>query len=89
MIGKYYDFFCALPFEHFEVNVHGDVYVCCPARLRKVIGNLKEQSIAEIWNSSAIQDIRSSILDGSYKYCNYQKCGVLQKAKAHSILGVF
>lgn len=74
--------FCTKPFTWFEVvaEPRGDVYVCCPAWLKKPIGNLRRQSVEEVWNSKAAQDIRESIYDGSFKYCDRSRCPYLQAA---------
>ncbi len=61
--------FCSRPFEWLEVLFNNDVYMCCPVRLPKVIGNIKEQPVAQIWNSETAQELRQSILDGSFRYC--------------------
>jgi MoaA/NifB/PqqE/SkfB family radical SAM enzyme len=68
------DFFCPLPFESFELRPNGDVHTCCPAWLPVPIGNFHRQSPDEIWNSAAAQAIRSSILDGTYRYCSRLHC---------------
>lgn len=71
---KFREFFCHAPFEFATVDHSGHVFMCCPAWLGKTTGNLAEQSWEEVWNSPAAQDIRQSILDGSYKYCNEANC---------------
>ncbi len=74
-------FFCAKPFEWFEVSHvggRGEVYLCCPSWLDKPIGNLGRQSVAEIWNGAEAGEIRRSILDGSFDYCNGSLCPYLQ-----------
>lgn len=73
--------FCSKPFTWFEViqgNDIGEVYVCCPAWLDTPIGNLRYQSVKEIWNSQKAREIRHSIHDGSFKYCNRSRCPFLQ-----------
>lgn len=70
--------FCSEPFEHFEVNENGDVYVCCPGWVNKSIGNLNRSTVDEIWNSKEVQEIRESILDGNFKYCKSEFCGQLK-----------
>jgi hypothetical protein len=63
--------FCSKPFESFEItqiNGRGGVYLCCPSWLDTPIGNLRFQSVEEIWNGERAQDIRRSILDGSFDY---------------------
>jgi MoaA/NifB/PqqE/SkfB family radical SAM enzyme len=66
--------FCDNPFDKLETHTRGEVYFCCPAWLPVPIGNLQTQSTEEIWNSPAAQDIRKSILDGSYRYCSRMHC---------------
>jgi MoaA/NifB/PqqE/SkfB family radical SAM enzyme len=68
------DFFCPHPFESFELRHNGDVHTCCPAWLPVPIGNFHRQKPDEIWNSAAAQAIRSSILDGTYRYCSRIHC---------------
>jgi len=77
--------FCSKPFIWFEVtqvNEIGEVYMCCPSWLETPIGNLRYQSVMEIWNGKKAQEIRRSILDGSFKYCNRSRCPFL-----HTISG--
>ena len=72
--------FCSKPFTWFEVtqvNGIGEVYMCCPSWLDTPIGNLTYQSVTEIWNGKKAQEIRRSILDGSFKYCNRSRCPFL------------
>ena len=57
----------------------GEVYVCCQNWLSKPIGNMSGQAVAEIWNGSDAQDIRRSIFDGSFRYCNGDRCPFLQR----------
>jgi pyruvate-formate lyase-activating enzyme len=66
--------FCSHPFDNLELYPRGEVRFCCPAWLPAPIGNLERQSAAAIWNSAAAQDIRRSILDGSYRYCSRMHC---------------
>jgi hypothetical protein len=74
--------FCSNPFEWFEItqlNGRGGVYLCCPSWLDTPIGNLQYQSVNEIWNGEKAREIRRSILDGSFRYCNRSRCSFLQK----------
>jgi len=80
-MAKNKQLFCSKPFKWFEVTQlteRGEVYMCCPSWLDIPIGNLQHQSVEEIWNGKKAQEIRRSILDGSFKYCNYDRCSFLQ-----------
>lgn len=74
--------FCPKPFNYFEVGspLNGEVpcYSCCPTILPKVTGDLAKESLLEIWNSQAYQEIRESIVDGSYKFCRHELCPEIQ-----------
>lgn len=75
--------FCSQPFQRFEVlgggGHRGDVFFCCQNWLPKSIGNLQQKSVKEIWNGKVSQEIRRSILDGSFRYCDAAVCPYLQK----------
>jgi hypothetical protein len=75
--------FCSQPFNRFEVlgggGHRGDVFFCCQSWLPKSIGNMKERSVDEVWNSRAARDIRRSVLDGSFRYCKAEVCPYLQR----------
>jgi wyosine [tRNA(Phe)-imidazoG37] synthetase (radical SAM superfamily) len=74
--------FCSKPFRWFEVcgsyQPKGDVFMCCPGWLETPIGNIQRQSVEEIWNGEKAREIRRSILDGSFTYCNRARCSFLQ-----------
>lgn len=42
--------------------------MCCWLKTSPV-GNIQYQSVKEVWNSQKAQEIRRTILDGSFKYC--------------------
>ena len=66
--------FCSKPFDSIEYHLKGKCFVCCPSWLDKPIGNLNDQSIDEIWNSPSAQELRESIIDGSYRFCKKDVC---------------
>jgi hypothetical protein len=73
--------FCTKPFTWFEVSRwdrEGEVFVCCPGWMTSGIGNLLDSTVAEVWNGDRAQDIRRSILDGSFEYCIEARCPFLQ-----------
>ena len=64
--------FCKKCFEYSYVFVNGDVRYC-PWNW-KVLGNLKENTFEEIWNSDAANEIRDAFVKGELRYCNEQYC---------------
>jgi hypothetical protein len=71
------NYICSVPFNSLEI--HNNVcFVCCPSWLPNKI-ELSEISLKDMWNSEPIIDIRNSILDGSFKYCNKELCPYLSK----------
>lgn len=66
--------FCEAPFVKFETLMDGTVAPCCSIWTQQRLGHLEGQSFQQIWNSPAARAMRESILDGSYRYCNKQRC---------------
>lgn len=66
--------FCPKPFEYLEVQTDGSAWVCCHDWLPTSIGNLSDSNLKEVWNSKTAKDIRQSILDGSFSFCNHKQC---------------
>lgn len=66
--------FCEAPFVKFETLMDGTVAPCCSIWTQHRLGHLDGQTLDQIWNSPAAQAMRASILDGSYRYCNKQRC---------------
>ena len=63
--------YCDEPWYHFFVRSNGLVtYDFCS---RKILGNINEDSVDEIWNSKAARGERSLFIDGFYGHC-YQNC---------------
>ena len=69
--------FCAAPFTKFETLVDGKAAPCCSIWTDKRLGHLERQTADEIWNSRDAQEMRASILDGSFRYCNKQRCTLI------------
>ena len=79
---KYY---CTRPFEFFETHDNGNVGFCCPSWINNYhIGNINENSVEEVWNGEPAQELRRSILDGSFKYCDKNVCPHL-RSKTHCV----
>lgn len=78
--------FCNRPFVTLHVSgfrePKGDAYLCCPSWLNTPVGNLQSQTVEEVWNGPRAQQIRRSILDGSFAFCDATKCPFLQTMSA-------
>ena len=66
--------FCDAPFRKFETLVDGSVAPCCSIWTQKRLGKLDNQSFEDIWNGADAQEMRASILDGSFRHCHKQRC---------------
>ena len=60
--------FCPMPFEKLVLQSDG-ARLCCPSYLPVVVGDVKTQTLDEIWSSEAAVEVRRSIIDGDFKYC--------------------
>lgn len=58
------DNICILPWTHMHIMPDGQVHACCVSRMQNTLGNVKEQSFSEVWNSEAYRDIRRRMLAG-------------------------
>lgn len=56
--------FCIMPWTHLHTWPNGNVFPCCLADSRYPIGNLKENTLEEIWNSDDLKKIRTQFLKG-------------------------
>jgi len=68
--------FCAKPFEFLHIT-RNQTYFCCPAWV-KGLGSLRKNSLDEVWNSENAKNFRMSVLEGTYDYCKYDFCPLLQ-----------
>jgi pyruvate-formate lyase-activating enzyme len=66
--------FCDEPFKHLETTTDGSVYLCCPGWLPVPVGNLHKADADGIWHGPAAQELRNSVIDGSYRYCSRMHC---------------
>jgi len=57
---------CLKPFYFMEFAGYGEVFSCCPAWIKGGIGNIKDNTIEEIWNSPKNQFIREKMLKGEW-----------------------
>src|SRR3982751_3856514 len=59
---------CAMPFTQLALRSNGNIIPCC-LREDYVIGNIKDNSLKEIWNSEKIKALRREFLSGNVKTC--------------------
>jgi radical SAM protein with 4Fe4S-binding SPASM domain len=56
--------FCILPWLHFYGNPDGSVIPCCIADHHLHLGNLRQNTISEIWNNDRFKDLRKKMMEG-------------------------
>jgi sulfatase maturation enzyme AslB (radical SAM superfamily) len=77
-IKSFQNLICLEPFRAIEIDIHGEIRMCsCSGWMPITIGNIFENTLEELLTSSLSQDIRDSILNGTYEYCNEKTCGVI------------
>jgi len=58
--------FCLKPFEHMEIVPNGNVHLCCPQWMPTPAGHVDDE---DAWNGEGANEIRNSIIDGSFRFC--------------------
>lgn len=78
-------FICKHPWAHFEVNnPNGNVTMCC--NNDTVLGNVNDESIADIWNGERFSRMRRRMIEeGAHAICPHT-CPVLQGGKKYENL---
>lgn len=56
--------FCIIPWVHLHTWPNGKVFPCCLANSDYPVGNLKDNTMEEIWNSPDMKNIRKQLLNG-------------------------
>lgn len=69
---------CREPFTHLDVE-DNRAFLCCSSWLPVSLGDPMIESRDQLWNGDLARDIRASIHDGSYRYCNKIVCPAIQK----------
>jgi MoaA/NifB/PqqE/SkfB family radical SAM enzyme len=77
--------FCENPFRQVDLEPNGAAFACCSAWLPTPMGNLRNKSLMELWNGNAMQKIRESIYDGSFRYCRHDRCPVIRNGMLPSL----
>ena len=57
------DNFCMYPWIHLHAYPTGAAYPCCLAKYEYPVGNLRENSMEEIWNNDNMKGLRKAMLD--------------------------
>ena len=67
---------CPLPFYMTSIGANGDVTVCCiDWSFSSKVGNIKEQSLSEIWNGEPLRKFQRLMLAGrSHEYASCKSC---------------
>lgn len=58
------DHFCMIPWIHMHAWPTGEAYPCCLGEGEHPIGNLKQQTIKEVWNGEQYREMRRNMLSG-------------------------
>lgn len=78
------NYICAVPFTSLEIHDHRR-FLCCASWLTKFLP--EDTKPYEAWNSEEANDIRDSILDGSYRYCDNNHCPYIHQLKTFGDVG--
>ena len=55
--------FCMMPWVHMHAFADGRVYPCCFGDYHTPMGNLRENTMEEVWNNAAYQELRRNMLN--------------------------
>jgi MoaA/NifB/PqqE/SkfB family radical SAM enzyme len=71
---------CILPWVELRVGYQGDVHPCCWSP--QPLGNLRNETIENIWNNEATHDVRSDLINGNIpRRCSGAACPHIQGAR--------
>jgi hypothetical protein len=56
--------FCIFPWIHQHITTNGDVLPCCTANYEFPLGNIRQNTIEEIWNDEEYRKLRKNMLNG-------------------------
>jgi pyruvate-formate lyase-activating enzyme len=71
--------YCLRPFTNIDITLDNRASCCCESWLPDLwgTGSMEELTLEEIWNSEQMQNLRQSVLDGTYQYCSKERCPYL------------
>ena len=55
--------FCMYPWIHLHAYPDGRAYPCCLAKYEYPVGDLKKNSMKEVWNNDTMKGLRKAMLD--------------------------
>ena len=58
------DVMCILPWIHMHPWPNGKTMLCCDSPWEEHIGDLRENSLQEVWNSDKMKEVRLKMLEG-------------------------
>ncbi|MCO4792577.1 MAG: SPASM domain-containing protein [Bacteriovoracaceae bacterium] len=74
------DSFCLVPFTNIILEPNGDIGICRQKGSDFTFGNLRDNSLMEIWNGEEIRKWRKEFLTGEVEVCakefKYKKCNL-------------
>lgn len=74
--------FCILPWIHLHGWPTGEAFLCCVSSAHHPVGNLKENTMEEIWNNNRMKSIRNNML-------NNRPCTECMRCYKDENLGMF
>tara|TARA_B100000902_G_C27293225_1_gene908424 strand:+ start:749 stop:1792 length:1044 start_codon:yes stop_codon:yes gene_type:complete len=80
------EYICSAPFNYTEV-FDDRQFLCCPSWLPVDVWD--GESIKSSFQSQKAKDVRESIIDGSYKYCDEKQCPYLSGLKNNKLSNKF
>jgi MoaA/NifB/PqqE/SkfB family radical SAM enzyme len=70
---------CPRPFDTVLIDKKGSCYACeCQSWLPQSIGNLQIKSLEDIVGGDMHRHLQSSVVDGTYRYCNEHQCSYIR-----------
>lgn len=68
---------CRVPYTEYHIYMGGNVSNCCFSWLPTHVGNINKTSLKDIIANDLSQQIRSSVENGDYSFCNSETCPAL------------
>ena len=68
-----------MPWHSVDIGLNGEVSLCqCSGWMMRPVGNIWDQDLRSILSNSVSRDIRQSISNGDYRYCNENLCQIIK-----------